>query len=79
MFLQIRGECFRHGLKGWDGHKIIHIRDKQRKEKKTPVWVRDNGPGFDIRSVGKKRAGPERQSPKPSSIANRKCRTYVYT
>ena len=57
MFVQILVEnAFVHGLKGWDGHKIIHI-GISKKGKNTCIKVRDNGPGFDIRSVGKKRTG----------------------
>ena len=48
--------AFVHGLKGWDGHKIIHI-GISKEGKNTCIKVRDNGPGFDIRSVGKKRTG----------------------
>lgn len=57
MFVQILVEnAFVHGLKGWDGHKSIHI-EIDKKEKATSIKVKDNGPGFDIRSVGKKRTG----------------------
>lgn len=57
MFVQILVEnAFVHGLKGWDGHKSIHI-EIDKKEKATCIKVKDNGPGFDIRSVGKKRTG----------------------
>lgn len=57
MFVQILVEnAFVHGLKGWDGHKIIHI-GISKEGKNTCIKVRDNGPGFDIRSVGKKRTG----------------------
>lgn len=57
MFVQILVEnAFVHGLKGWDGHKSIHI-EIDKKEKATNIKVKDNGPGFDIRSVGKKRTG----------------------
>ena len=57
MFVQILVEnAFVHGLKGWDGHKSIHI-EIDKKEKATSITVKDNGPGFDIRSVGKKRTG----------------------
>jgi len=57
MFVQILVEnAFVHGLKGWDGHKSIHIKI-DKKEKATSITVKDNGPGFDIRSVGKKRTG----------------------
>ncbi len=57
MFVQILVEnAFVHGLKGWDGYKIIHI-GISKEGKNTCIKVRDNGPGFDIRSVGKKRTG----------------------
>ena len=57
MFVQILVEnAFVHGLKGWDGHKFIHI-GISKEGKNTCIKVRDNGPGFDIRSVGKKRTG----------------------
>ena len=57
MFVQILVEnAFVHGLKGWDGHKFIHI-GISKVGKNTCIKVRDNGPGFDIRSVGKKRTG----------------------
>ena len=57
MFVQILVEnAFVHGLKGWDGHKSIHIKI-DKKEKATSITVKDNGPGFDIRSIGKKRTG----------------------
>lgn len=57
MFVQILVEnAFVHGLKGWDGHKSIHI-EIDKKEKATSIKGKDNGPGFDIRSVGKKRTG----------------------
>lgn len=57
MSVQILVEnAFVHGLKGWDGHKIIHI-GISKEGKNTCIKVRDNGPGFDIRSVGKKRTG----------------------
>lgn len=57
MFVQILVEnAFVHGLKGWDGHKSIHI-EIDKKEKATSIKVKDNGPGFDIRSIGKKRTG----------------------
>ena len=57
MVVQILVEnAFVHGLKGWDGHKFIHI-GISKVGKNTCIKVRDNGPGFDIRSVGKKRTG----------------------
>ena len=57
MFVQILVEnCIAHGLKGWRGDKRIticaeHVADTTR------IRVGDNGHGFDIRSVGKKRTG----------------------
>lgn len=46
-----------HGLRGWDGHKRLAI-DIRRQGKAICIAVNDNGPGFDIRSVGpKKRTG----------------------
>ena len=57
MFVQILVEnAFVHGLKGWEGHKSIHI-EITHKSEATYVSVCDNGPGFDIRSTGKKRTG----------------------
>lgn len=46
-----------HGLRGWSGHKLLAI-DVHRQGKSIRIAVSDNGPGFDIRSVGpKKRTG----------------------
>lgn len=57
MFVQILVEnAFVHGLKGWEGHKAIHI-GIDREGNATSIKVRDNGPGFDIRCMGKKRTG----------------------
>lgn len=58
MFVQILVEnAFVHGLRGWEGPKRLCIQ-VQRRDKGILVTVTDNGPGFDIRSVGqKKRTG----------------------
>ena len=57
MFIQILVEnAFVHGLKGWEGHKSILVR-LERMGNTTRINVRDNGPGFDVRSMGKKRTG----------------------
>lgn len=58
MFVQILTEnAFVHGLRGWEGHKSIHI-VVDRLGKATRIAVRDNGPGFDARSLlGKQRTG----------------------
>lgn len=58
MFVQILVEnAFVHGLRGWEGPKRVCIQ-VQRRDKGILVAVTDNGPGFDIRSVGqKKRTG----------------------
>ena len=57
MFVQILVEnAFVHGLRGWEGHKILVILI-ERVDQGTRVTVSDNGPGFDIRSTGKKRTG----------------------
>lgn len=57
MFIQILVEnAFVHGLKGWDGHKSIQVL-LDRESHQTRIRVRDNGPGFDVRCMGKKRTG----------------------
>ncbi len=57
MFVQILVEnAFVHGLKGRVGNKSIRIQ-VTREGHATSILVCDNGPGFDIRSVGKKRTG----------------------
>lgn len=57
MFIQILVEnAFVHGLKGWEGHKQISV-IIQRDQHVVSIRVRDNGPGFDVRCMGKKRTG----------------------
>lgn len=58
MFVQILVEnAFVHGLRGWEGHKQLDI-SVERRQKMIRIAVCDNGPGFDIRSVGRsKRTG----------------------
>ena len=57
MFVQILVEnAFVHGLKGWDGHKSLHISIRKENDA-TKILVCDNGPGFDARCMGKKRTG----------------------
>ncbi len=57
MFVQILVEnAFVHGLKGREGHKCIRI-VLTKTASATCVKVCDNGRGFDIRSVDKKRTG----------------------
>lgn len=57
MFVQILVEnAFVHGLKGWEGHKSLHI-SIHREKAATQILVCDNGPGFDARCMGKKRTG----------------------
>ena len=57
MFIQILVEnAFVHGLKGWEGHKAISV-IIQRDHHVVSIKVRDNGPGFDARCMGKKRTG----------------------
>ena len=57
MFVQILVEnSIAHGLKGWEGDKRISIRAEHVADA-TRIRVCDNGHGFDIRSVGKKRTG----------------------
>lgn len=57
MFIQILVEnAFVHGLKGWEGHKTINV-IIQRDQHVVGIKVRDNGPGFDARCMGKKRTG----------------------
>jgi len=58
MFVQILVEnAFVHGLKGWDGSKLLQVKVDQLLDGSIQIAVIDNGPGFDIRSVGKKRTG----------------------
>jgi tetratricopeptide (TPR) repeat protein len=57
MFVQILVEnCFAHGLRGWKGEKRITIHADHDSDA-THIRVCDNGQGFDIRSMGKKRTG----------------------
>ncbi len=58
MFVQILVEnALVHGLRGWEGHKQLDI-SVERRQKMIRIAVCDNGPGFDIRSVGRsKRTG----------------------
>ncbi len=58
MFVQILVEnAFVHGLKGWEGSKQLLVKVSRALDGSTQIAVVDNGPGFDIRSVGKKRTG----------------------
>ena len=58
MFVQILVEnAFVHGLKGWEGSKLLTVKVSRELDGTTVISVCDNGPGFDIRSVGKKRTG----------------------
>lgn len=57
MFIQILVEnAFVHGLKGWEGHKCIRVIIR-RDRHVVSIKVCDNGPGFDVRCMGKKRTG----------------------
>lgn len=58
MFVQILVEnAFVHGLKGWEGSKLLQVKVERLLDGSIQIAVLDNGPGFDIRSVGKKRIG----------------------
>ena len=58
MFVQILVEnALVHGLRGWEGRKRLQVKIERRQEGMTSISVIDNGPGFDIRSAGRKRTG----------------------
>ena len=58
MFVQILVEnALVHGLRGWEGSKRLQVKIERRQEGMTSISVIDNGPGFDIRSAGRKRTG----------------------
>ncbi len=58
MFVQILVEnALVHGLRGWEGSKRLQVKIERRQEGMTSISVVDNGPGFDIRSAGRKRTG----------------------
>ena len=58
MFVQILVEnALVHGLRGWEGEKQLQVKVERRQKGMTSISVIDNGPGFDIRSTGKKRTG----------------------
>lgn len=58
MFVQILVEnALVHGLRGWEGEKRLQVKVERRQKGMTSISVIDNGPGFDIRSTGKKRTG----------------------
>lgn len=58
MFVQILVEnALVHGLRGWEGRKILQVKVGRKQPGYTVVSVLDNGRGFDIRQKGKKRTG----------------------
>lgn len=58
MFVQILVEnALVHGLRGWEGRKILQVKVDRKQPGYTVVSVLDNGRGFDIRQKGKKRTG----------------------
>ncbi len=58
MFVQILVEnAIVHGLKGREDNKLLAVKVSRELDGTTVVSVCDNGPGFDIRSMGKKRMG----------------------
>ena len=58
MFVQILVEnALVHGLRGWEGSKRLQVKIERRQDGMTSISVIDNGPGFDIRSAGRKRTG----------------------
>ena len=58
MFVQILVEnALVHGLRGWEGCKRLQVKIERKQQGMTSISVIDNGPGFDIRSAGRKRTG----------------------
>lgn len=59
MFVQILTEnALVHGLKGWEGKKLLVIQVRKEENENVRVMITDNGPGFDARAVaGKQRTG----------------------
>ena len=58
MFVQILVEnALVHGLRGWEGRKILQVKVGRKQPGYTVVSVLDNGRGFDIRQKGKERTG----------------------
>lgn len=55
MFVQILTEnALVHGLKGWEGSKLLAIQVRKEENESVRVMITDNGPGFDARAVAAK-------------------------